>query len=262
MQEGKDNAFDPRMWGYRASEYSNLGWVQYPDLIERMVSLADLNGDETVIDAGMGSGAITRALAENLPNGHVFGFDISEEMLQKIGKVSANVTLFQADVCDTGLPDEAADVITMRMVLHHVEDIEAAVRESWRVLKPSGRFLISEYVVLTKEVQDFERRVFDIKEPGRHLWTPEGLREEVLQYLPQAKIHQELQVMPQYSVKDWMEKSGLPTQTQLAVLECYLNAPPEVVEKMRINYVDYNGSSGRDALVDRPFTHIVAVKPV
>lgn len=249
-------------WATRAAGgYEKLGWVKAGGLLDKIVELAHLQGNELVVDVGTGSQAVLDAVAPHLNDGgRVMGFDISADMMRKQeGMLPKNAILFVADTYHIPLPDESVDLVTARMVYHNLDDVGHAVRETARILRPGGKFIISEYVVPDLDVLQFERMVFDIKEKGRHLWTGRQLKEMVACNWDQGNkghnINLDYATLPKYSVKDWMKKSGLPEETQQAVLQCYLDAPEKIVQKMGIVF-----TADGDALVDRPFAYVVAEK--
>lgn len=251
-------AFDSSMWKARAcGEYEKLGWVSAPGPLEKVIELSNLKGHETVVDVGTGSQAILHAVTPFITSGRLLGFDISSEMMRRSVDGRSRAALFQADTFSIPLPNDFADLVTIRMVLHHTKDIPSALTEMKRILKPEGRLLAGEYVAVDEEVKTFERVVFDIKEKDRHLWTGfefaalirEGWNDRTKE--PQLGYG----ILPQYSARDWMSKSGLPTAIQTAVLNCYLDAPGNIVEKMNITLTEDG-----DALVDRPFAYVVIEK--
>lgn len=265
------SAFDPRMWDqYRARGggdngrgYKDLGWVGNDSLVEPYKVVAASFGRQIdMVDVGTGSGAVAEALGTF---GRVFAFDISQEMLAQInGSKPRSIFTFQADAVFPPLPSETIDLITVRMVYHHLSKsaISESQKQLWRILKPGALLVVGEYVAVDQEVLEFEKNgssgPFDIKEPGRHLWTGESLQEEISRsWLEQGGLVEDIlwSTMPQYSVRDWMGKSGLSGDVQEKVLRCYLDAPPSVREKMGISYAD------GDALVNRPFASVVAKKP-
>lgn len=248
MIEGKTD------WANRAEGgYENLGWVTNTDLLQRLVDLAELQGGETVVDIGTGSQAVLNAVAAKLPDGIVYGFDTSPEMMvRKEGELPQNARLFVADATKIPLTPACVDVAFARMVYHHLPlgIIPVALQSTERVLKPGGRFLICEYVA-PQNAWDFERGVFDIKEPERNLWTEEELK-DLIQKRWNGPVRLEQAILGQYSVRDWLTKSGLSQDKQDQILALYLNAPDEIRQAMNINYQD------GDALVDRPFAYVIA----
>lgn len=109
-------------------------------LVERL----DLRGDETVLDAGCGTGRVTRHLVAALPRGRVIGVDAAPEMLAEAREVLAaevadrRVRLVQADLAELSL-DEPVDAVLSGAVLHWVLDQDAVYRRFFGALRPGGR---------------------------------------------------------------------------------------------------------------------------
>jgi trans-aconitate 2-methyltransferase len=101
-----------------------------------------LRGDETVLDAGCGSGRVTRRLLEKLPHGRVVALDASEEMVAHAREAlpPERATVIHADLADFAL-DEPVDAIFSNAVFHWVLDHDALFGCLRRALKPGGRLV-------------------------------------------------------------------------------------------------------------------------
>lgn len=102
-----------------------------------------LSGDEVVLDAGCGSGSVTRMVAEHLPRGKVYGLDYSHEMIEKIRRSIAelgiqNVTPMHGDLTDFTLP-EPVDLVFSNAVFHWIHDDDGLFGSLFRATKPGGR---------------------------------------------------------------------------------------------------------------------------
>jgi ubiquinone/menaquinone biosynthesis C-methylase UbiE len=113
----------------------------------RLAALADVQPEEVVIDAGCGTGLVTRMLGvDRSKGGRALGVDISPAMLDVAeanrprGKA---ITFTQGTVEDLVLPDKSVDVVIMGLVLAYTADPEAVLQEARRVLRPGGRVTIS-----------------------------------------------------------------------------------------------------------------------
>lgn len=217
----KPEAFDAQMWsnGHRADEYRDLGWVGNESLLEAVIDCAGLSNMpvKLAVDFGTGTGAVARVLARHAER--VIGVDISMDMLRKADGLPGNVSLIVGNVTQVDLPSKCADIVAMRMVAHHlpVGEFELSIKEGMRILKPGGRFVAVEYVVPNQQALPFEREVFDMKERGRRLWIGEQLMEEVASYVRvwgyvDADLELYWATLAQYSVRDWLGKSGLPEE--------------------------------------------------
>ena len=101
-------------------------------------------GDERVIDIGCGSGAYIEPISQRLTQGgQLLAGDLSWGMLCDVASKSlpARVALLNADAMRIPLPDGCCDVVLANHMLYHVPQIERAVAEIQRVLRPGGRFV-------------------------------------------------------------------------------------------------------------------------
>jgi SAM-dependent methyltransferase len=130
-------------------------------------ALAELKPGETVLDLGAGGGIDVLLSARRVgPEGKAYGLDMTDDMLalarenqRKAGL--ENVEFLKGEIEHIPLPDNSVDVIISNCVINLSGDKDQVLRESFRVLKPGGRFAVSD-VMVRGEVPEEVRRNMEL----------------------------------------------------------------------------------------------------
>jgi trans-aconitate 2-methyltransferase len=128
---------------WEASTYDRISGIQ-AEWALAVLDRLPLTGDETVLDAGCGSGRVTAMLLERLPRGHVVAVDAAPSMVEHArARLGDRATVVLSDLTELEL-DEPVDAAFSNAVFHWVMDHDALFRRLHDALKPGGP-LIAQY---------------------------------------------------------------------------------------------------------------------
>jgi trans-aconitate 2-methyltransferase len=120
---------------YHRVSHAQVGWAR--EMLDRL----PLRGDETVLDAGCGSGRVTAMLLERLPHGRVIGVDSSEEMVEHArGTLGDRATILVGDLTELEL-DSPVDAVFSNAGFHWIPDHDRLFERLFAALAPGGRLV-------------------------------------------------------------------------------------------------------------------------
>ncbi len=128
-------------------------------------ALVQLNPGETVLDLGSGGGIDVLLSAKRVgPTGKAYGLDMTDEMLALANENKRragvdNVEFLRGEIEQIPLPDNSVDVIISNCVINLSADKDKVLREAFRVLKPGGRFAVSDVVTRGEMLPEIRQSV-------------------------------------------------------------------------------------------------------
>jgi ubiquinone/menaquinone biosynthesis C-methylase UbiE len=146
------------------------------------IAAAELAPSSRILDAGTGPGRLPQAIATALPHVTVDGVDLAPDMIEYARReataagLADRITFTVGDVAHLPYPDMTFDLIVSSLSQHHWVDVEDALRDLHRVLRPGGRLWIYDARFALRRATAAARAVFPTasvrREPARRGWLP------------------------------------------------------------------------------------------
>jgi ubiquinone/menaquinone biosynthesis C-methylase UbiE len=205
--------------------------------LQTLLSLADLNGKESLLDIATGGGHTANAFAPYVKT--VTAVDLTAEMLvaaEKFirGNGHQNVSFVKGDAEDLPLQSESYDVVTCRIAPHHFPNINKFIEEAYRVLKSSGQLLLDDNVV--PEDDEFDVFYNTIEKLRDYSHFRAWKKTEWLRMLEQSgfKIMEWHRFEKTFRYEPWCERMKLSTNEKEHLTNYMLGVSEKVKNKFNI----------------------------
>jgi len=190
-----------------------------------------------VLDAGCGAGHTGLALAkQGIP---IIAYDITEAMLAQVRKNATemgldNVTVEQGSVASLPFSDQAFDVIVSRYSAHHWQDVEDALEEFKRVLKPKGLLVISDIVAPRHHTGDTFLQTIEMLRDPSHVRDHSLQQWQVMLLVAgfATEIVYEFDLPLQF--RRWLKRMNTPDAYEQAIYNLMRQAPEEMKMLFRL----------------------------
>lgn len=225
---------EDNFWQVRSKKYNNLKWVNDDLYLNQIIATCKPKSTDLVLDVGTGSGKVAKGLKPFV--NHVIGMDISPDMMsynnwEGMSKVCG-------DILNPIFQYSTFDLITARMVFHHVPGVIYGLINCFNLLKENGRLVIAESIPPSDdyEVVKWWSYVRSFKEE-RHTFSAKMLKSYLeLVGFKNIKFQYYYQKNEMSSTKEWLANSKLPQDMQMKIFDLHKNAPSIVrkAHKMKI----------------------------
>ena len=185
-----------------------------------VLRLAEPEKRDVVLDVATGTGNTALAFARHVSK--VTGIDMSEKMLEQ-AKIRAqaeqilNAEFLEGEAENTPFPDSSFTIVTSRHAPHHFLDVPKFLSEVARVLKPSGRFVMSDQIVIDAIDQDWVNTFQRTRDPSHFLQRRVTEWQDLMHEAGLVWIKDQL--VPYKLEFDWWVKASGCSPTQIQALE-------------------------------------------
>jgi len=247
-QSAIKNNFGSKAINYRlSSTHSNL-----IDL-ERMIDFLKPKPDDMVLDVATGAGHTAVAFARNKCS--VVAIDITKEMILEAKKTLLHsnvygVEFLEADVHRLPFKDETFDIVACRFAAHHFYNIQKALQEMCRVLKPKAKLYVLDCSVIDGE--EIERQInrLEVLRDNSHVCSYSKRQWiDLLKSLP-VKIDYINLIKTQYKLPEWFDRMGTSADNRQKIFELLNN-----LSKDSKTFYQFN-----ETFIDSYYIEIIAKK--
>jgi ubiquinone/menaquinone biosynthesis C-methylase UbiE len=203
----------------------------------KLVEISGVKPADRVLDIATGGGHVANALAPLA--GQITALDLTMEILEAAqrfiqGNGYSNVDFVQGDAEQLPFLDHTFDTVTCRIAPHHFPNLLSFIKESFRVLKPGGQFLLVDNVAPEEDVKDaFYNEVEKRRDYSHHrAWK----KSEWLRMLEeqQFEIEEWYRFTKVFEFEDWCNRMNLSDEEREALSTFMMGAPQNIHDHFRI----------------------------
>ena len=232
LKDSVQNQFNQAAAAYSTSPIHATG----PDLAV-MLKVAQLKGDEQVLDAGCGTGHTALTFAPHVAG--VIACDLAESMLDQGRKLAnerglTNIEFRRGDAEHLPFADAQFDLVTTRFSAHHWPHPQTALREFHRVLRPNGQLLIGDIVSWNDFILDTYFQTIELLRDPSHV--RDHTVEQWLEYLDQAGFQADIPHTFEVAIDfaSWIKRINTPEQNAAMIRTLLAEAPREVKSVLKL----------------------------
>ncbi len=226
-------------FGDNAESYVNSNIHAKGNDLKMMVDVSEVTPNAELLDIATGGGHTANAFASLVSK--VVAFDLTPKMLEVakqfiLGNGHTNVEFVQGDAENLPFKDKSFDVVTCRIAAHHFPNIEQFIKESYRVLKNNGYFLLIDNV--GPEVEAFDSFYNEIEKKRDHSHYRAWKKSEWINFLEKQKftIEAMFRYEKQFNFIDWCERMKVSQEDMVKLENFMVNASPEILNHFKFAF--------------------------
>ncbi len=226
----------------RADRYDSCGnWVRNNDILNAMVSEFPVPEEQSfeIVDLGTGTGAVATYIMDNYKGiCSLSVVDICGEMLNKIS--NPKILKYVASLENLPFEDNSFDIAVSRQCLHYVENLEIAIDEIKRVLRPGGLMVLGQIVPLENQYKKYWDEIMRLRQPLRKRSYSE---KDWIQCFTDAGfvVRSVRNMQNRGSVLGWIKKYNVSDRDLVDKYRTmYLNAPEAFLQSYNVVEIDDN----------------------
>lgn len=233
----------------RSRCYDTAGtWVKDKEVLRHIRNyLPPTLIEGAVLDLGSGTGAVSNYLVEQCGVHHVIAIDNCVEMLSK--NKSRKATCIISNVEKLPFLDESFDCVVSRQCLHYVEEIDKALEEVHRVLRPGGVFILAQIVPFDNVTKPYWKQITEIHQPLRRWFKSASDWDDVVTGVGLTK-KDSATCSHRSSLKKWLRKYEISNEAVIEKMRSLLLSADSAYQKI------YDINSSDDDISYLAFWHI------
>jgi ubiquinone/menaquinone biosynthesis C-methylase UbiE/choline kinase len=223
-------------WADRSETYNNIDWVNRGDTVSAMMAMTDGFDVQVALDLGTGTGKIINAVYKTFPDAKCYGIDISLDMMSKMENKD-KFDLREAFAEDLScFEDNTFDLITARMVFHHISNLDKACKEIYRILKPGGRLIVCEGTPPDRKSVSFYEEMFRYKE-DRKTFLMDDLS-NLLYKNGFSNIMVKAVFSANMSLNNWINNAGVPFRNRDIIRKMHFECEQHVKDAYNMRVIE------------------------
>ena len=228
-----------QQFGRTAKAYATSAGHAHGADLQILLSMLAPTPSMTVLDVATGAGHTAAAVAPFVRS--VLATDLAPEMIAETAKLFQargldNATAAVSDVEDLSVAAGAFDAVTCRIAPHHFLDIEKAVSEIARVLKPGGLFVLEDSCAPEAQRQNRFINGLEVLRDPTHVRSYTSKEWRSMLKRAGMTVMRARHYHKTHDVKDWIERSDLSAADQKRVYDAFANAPLWARKQFTITY--------------------------